>query len=97
MAQGAAQAIEDGATLATCLARAGKQNVGEALSLYEMQRMPRRAHVQALSAKNRTRFYLPDGPAQVARDIEMAKSVTDFSVQSVAWLYGHDAGQVCEA
>jgi salicylate hydroxylase len=97
MAQGAAQAIEDGAALATCLARAGKLNVGEALSLYEMQRMPRTAHVQALSAKNKTRFHLPDGPAQIARDIEMAKSVTDFSVQSVAWLYGHDAGQVCEA
>lgn len=26
-----------------------------------------------------------------------AKSVTDFSVQSVAWLYGQDAGQVSEA
>jgi salicylate hydroxylase len=97
MAQGAAQAIEDGTTLAACLAEAGKQDVAEALRLYELRRLPRTARVQALSANNKIRFHLPDGPEQIARDAEMARSVTDFSLDSVAWLYGYDAGQLDDA
>jgi salicylate hydroxylase len=50
--------------------------------------------VQAASANNKARFHLPDGPEQAARDAEMARNVTDWSLQSVAWLYGHDAGQL---
>jgi len=94
MAQGAAQAIEDGEALATCLVKGGTKYVANALTLYEAQRLPRTARVQAASANNKTRFHLPDGPEQVARDAEMAKGATDFSVESVAWLYGHDASQV---
>jgi salicylate hydroxylase len=97
MAQGAAQAIEDGATLAACLAKRGTKDVADALTLYEALRLPRTARVQAASANNKTRFHLPDGPEQVARDAEMAKGATDFSVHSVAWLYGHDASQVGSA
>ena len=52
--------------------------------------------VQTLAANNKTRFHLPDGPEQVASDAEMSKSITDFSLHSVAWLYGHDATQVDE-
>jgi salicylate hydroxylase len=94
MAQGAAQAIEDGVTLAACLAIGGTKDVTKALTLYEARRLPRTARVQAASANNKTRFHLPDGPEQVARDAEMVKGATDFSVHSVAWLYGHDASQV---
>ena len=94
MAQGAAQAIEDGATLAACLTKVGTKGVTEALTLYEAHRLPRTARVQALAANNKTRFHLPDGPEQAARDSEMSKSVTDFSLHSVAWLYGHDAARV---
>jgi salicylate hydroxylase len=97
MAQGAAQAIEDGATLAACLVKSGKKGVADALRLYEGHRLPRTARVQALAANNKTRFHLPDGPKQVARDSEMSRSVTDFSLHSVAWLYGHDATQIGEA
>jgi salicylate hydroxylase len=97
MAQGAAQAIEDGATLAACLAKRGKKEVVDALRLYEARRLPRTARVQALAVNNKTRFHLSDGPEQVARDSEMSKSVTDFSLHSVAWLYGHDATQVGDA
>jgi salicylate hydroxylase len=93
MAQGAAQAIEDGATLAACLARAD-QDVPEALRDYQRRRLPRTARVQALSANNKIRFHLCDGPEQVARDAEMAKSVTDWSLDNVAWLYGHDASEL---
>jgi len=94
MAQGAAQAIEDGATLAVLLGEAGRENVVEALCRYERCRLPRTARAQALSANNKARFHLPDGPEQVARDAEMARNVTDWSLESVAWIYGHDAGQV---
>jgi salicylate hydroxylase len=53
--------------------------------------------VQASAANNKTRFHLPDGPEQVARDGEMSKSIIDFSLHSVAWLYGHDAFKLNEA
>jgi 2-polyprenyl-6-methoxyphenol hydroxylase-like FAD-dependent oxidoreductase len=94
MAQGAAQAIEDGATLTACLTKVGTKGVTEALTLYEAHRLPRTVRVQALAANNNTRFHLPDGPEQAARDSEMSKSMTDFSLHSVAWLYGHDAARV---
>ena len=93
MAQGAAQAIEDGATLAACLLEAGAENAVEALGRYERYRLPRTARVQGLSAANKARFHFPDGPQQVARDAEMAGNVTDWSLQSVASIYGHDAAR----
>ena len=67
MAQGAAQAIEDGATLTTCLTQAGPDVPG-ALRRYERLRVPRTARLQALSAANKTRLYLSDGPQQQERD-----------------------------
>jgi salicylate hydroxylase len=90
MAQGASQAIEDGATLAVCLADAGR-GVAEALRRYERLRKPRTARVQGLSAENKRRFHLPDGPEQEARDAELARGTTDWSLEAVRWLYGHDA------
>jgi salicylate hydroxylase len=91
MAQGAAQAIEDGATLATCLSQTTAQNVPNALRRYEAFRLPRASRVQGLSETNKMRFHLRDGPAQQARDAEMARGTTDFSPKAVAWLYGYDA------
>jgi salicylate hydroxylase len=93
MAQGAAQAIEDGATLAACLSQTAAQNVPEALRRYEALRLPRASRVQGLSEINKMRFHLPDGPAQQARDAEMAGGTTDFSPKAVAWLYGYDAAR----
>jgi salicylate hydroxylase len=93
MAQGAAQAIEDGATLAACLTE-GVEDVPAALVRYETLRLPRASRIQGLSAANKTRFHLPDGPEQAARDAEMARGSTDWSVNAVAWLYGHDASAV---
>jgi salicylate hydroxylase len=88
MAQGAAQAIEDGATLTACLRDAG--DVTEAFARYEALRLPRTAHVQALAAANKARFHLPDGPEQVARDARMAAGGTDWSFAAAGWLYGYD-------
>jgi len=89
MAQGAAQAIEDGATLAVCLSQVDAREMPAALHRYETLRLPRASRIQALSAGNKTRFHLPDGPTQEERDAEMARGTTDWSRS--AWLYGHDA------
>jgi salicylate hydroxylase len=92
MAQGAAQAIEDGATLATCLSHVDASAVPEALHRYETLRLPRATRIQTLSASNKTRFHLPDGPTQVERDAELARGSTDWSRS--AWLYAHDAAML---
>ena len=44
-----------------------------------------------MSEANKTRFHLPDGPAQRQRDAQMASGATDWSLAAIAWLYGHDA------
>ena len=92
MAQGAAQAIEDGATLAACLRH--EDDPAQALRRYERLRVPRASRIQALSAANKTRFHLPDGPEQAARDAEMAGGSTDWSFRAVEWIYGHDASNL---
>jgi salicylate hydroxylase len=92
MAQGAAQAIEDGATPAACLSNIDTRHVPQALNRYERLRRPRATRVQGLSEDNKRRFHLPDGPAQLERDAEMARGTTDWSLNAVDWLYGHDAG-----
>ncbi len=66
-AQGAAQAIEDGAALASLL-KAMPDDVPGALARYEAVRKPRATRLQELSAVNRKRFHLPDGPEQQKRD-----------------------------
>ena len=83
--------------MAACLAKAGKTGIVEALRRYETLRLPRTARVQALSSHNKARFHLSDGPEQAARDAEMSRSVTDFSLSNVAWLYGHDAAEAVGA
>jgi salicylate hydroxylase len=92
MAQGAAQAIEDGAALTACLLQ--EPDVASALRRYEEVRLPRASRIQALSATNKTRFHLPDGPEQQARDEQMTGGGTDWSVKAVAWIYGHDAAEL---
>jgi salicylate hydroxylase len=93
MGQGAAQAIEDAATLKGCLEKFS-DDVPKALRLYERLRLPRASRLQGMSAINKTRFHLPDGQAQIARDAEMANGATDWSWAAIAWLYEHDADVV---
>jgi salicylate hydroxylase len=90
MAQGAAQAIEDGATLAGSLADPGG-SVAAALRRYEAQRIGRTARVQAASARNKTSFHLPDGAQQRRRDAQLSAGATAFAFDAVAWIYGHDS------
>jgi salicylate hydroxylase len=93
MAQGAAQAIEDGATLTACLAELDP-DIPSALQRYEELRLPRASRLQALSTVNKTRFHLPDGAQQRERDTQMATQATDWSFDAVAWIYQHDATAV---
>jgi salicylate hydroxylase len=92
MGQGAAQAIEDGATLAACLA-AGADDPAVALRHYERLRLPRVTRLQEMSRANKTRFHMPDGPGQEARDAEWAKAA-DRSPDTLRWLYDFDSAVV---
>jgi salicylate hydroxylase len=94
LAQGAAQAIEDGATLAGCLTVSGRRDIPAALQCYEAIRLPRTARVQAASMANKARFHLEDGPEQEERDHLMATGSTDWSNSAIAWIYGHDASKL---
>jgi salicylate hydroxylase len=96
MAQGAAQSVEDGATLVACLLKHGTADIPSTLRRYEALRLPRATRLQELSRANKTRFHLPDGPAQQARDAQMATS-GDRSIPAIGWLYAHDASTAEEA
>jgi salicylate hydroxylase len=88
-AQGAAQAVEDGAALASLL-RAMPDDLPTALARYEAVRKPRATRLQELSALNRERFHWPDGPGQQNRDELMVKQ-GDRNLEALRWLYEHDA------
>jgi salicylate hydroxylase len=89
MAQGAAQSIEDGATLAACLAGIASSEVVEALTRYEALRRPRTAAIQLAARGNAVTFHLPDGAEQEKRDIEMSAR-TGLSPRRAA-IFGFDA------
>src|SRR5262249_4701508 len=91
MGQGAAQSIEDGATLAACLVAGGADDPAEALQHYDRLRRPRVSRLQEMSRANKIRFHLADGPAQEARDAEWARA-GDRSPDALRWLYEFDAG-----
>ena len=88
MGQGAAMAIEDGATLAACLRAV--EDPAEALQQYERLRLPRVILLQAMSRANKIRFHMPDGLAQQLRDAEWTRS-GDRAPDTLRWLYDFDA------
>ncbi len=94
MAQGAAQAIEDAATLGAVLAKS--PDIVAALRRYEELRRPRTAAVQTTAAGNKTRNHLPDGPEQVARDAAMAAGTAAWVIGASTWVYRHDAFAAAE-
>ncbi|HXP04337.1 MAG TPA: FAD-dependent monooxygenase [Stellaceae bacterium] len=91
MAQGAAQAIEDGATLAALLSAGGEP--AEILRRYEELRLPRVTRLQEMSRANKHRYHLPDGPEQQARDAAML-ATRERAPETMQWLFGFDAGAV---
>ncbi|HEY1299551.1 MAG TPA: FAD-dependent monooxygenase [Stellaceae bacterium] len=94
MAQGAAQAIEDGATLAACLGADAGSPVA-ALRRYERARLPRVTRLQQMSRANKHRYHMRDGPEQQARDAEWARAA-DRSPQALRWLFDFDPAAIGE-
>ena len=91
LAQGAAQAIEDGVTLAALLSTLDSPAaVPAALRGYESVRRPRVIRVQRMASDNKVRLHMPDGPAQRARDAELASGTTDIFFSAWDWLYRYD-------
>ncbi|MEA2178184.1 MAG: hypothetical protein QOG77_1481, partial [Solirubrobacteraceae bacterium] len=88
LAQGAAQAFEDGAALALCLREAGAARVELGLDRYQRARLDRVSETQRQSRGRPDLYHLPDGPEQARRDEELA--VQD-PLEHHAWLYEHDA------
>jgi salicylate hydroxylase len=89
LGQGAAQAIEDAAVLARCLA-GDAGDPPAALRRYEALRKPRTTRVQLGSHARLHANHLPDGPEQLARDEAFAdQDPLAFN----GWIYGHDAEQ----
>jgi salicylate hydroxylase len=87
LAQGAAQAFEDGAALALCVREAGADGVVLALERYERARLARVAEAQRLSRGRPDLYHLPDGPAQMRRDEAFA---TMDALEHLTWLYEYD-------
>jgi salicylate hydroxylase len=85
-AQGAAQAMEDAAVLARCLA-GGLADPAAALRRYEELRIPRTTRLQTVSHGRSHINHLPDGPEQRKRDA--AFTGQDPLVAS-GWIYEYD-------
>jgi salicylate hydroxylase len=86
-AQGAAQAIEDAAVLAACLAE-DLDHPEQALKRYEKVRIERTTRLQEVSHARCDINHLPDGPEQQARDLGLVGS---DPLVSNGWIYGYDA------
>jgi salicylate hydroxylase len=86
LGQGAAQAIEDAAVLAGCLA-GDPGDPPTALRRYEALRKPRTTRVQLLSHARLHANHLPDGAEQRARDAAFAG---EDPLAHNAWIYGYD-------
>jgi salicylate hydroxylase len=86
LGQGAAQAFEDAAMLANCLA-GGQENPALALRRYDSARIDRASRVQQGSHARADYNHLPDGPQQRARD-EALRAADPLAVN--AWIYAYD-------
>ena len=86
LGQGAAQAFEDAATLATSLAN-GAADPARALRRYESARIGRASRVQQGSHARADFNHLPDGPEQRDRD-EALRAADPLAAN--AWIYSHD-------
>jgi 2-polyprenyl-6-methoxyphenol hydroxylase-like FAD-dependent oxidoreductase len=96
-AQGANQAIESAAALATVLT-GGPLRTGEditaALARYARLRAPRLRQVAAMVRRNAAELHLPDGDEQRRRDRAMSEH---SGLSDQAWLFGHDAEEAARA
>lgn len=93
LAQGASQAIEDGAALAAILPPTREGSVIAAgLRRYDSLRIPRTARVQR-EASRQGRIYHLSGLGGRMRDMALGLMPTSFLLQRFDWLFAHDARQ----
>jgi salicylate hydroxylase len=85
LGQGAAQAIEDGFTLAVLLEGAKRQDVPRQLKAYERLRLERTGQIQTM-ARETDRFFRADYQDVAERDRLMARWMA-----ATGWIRGHDA------
>jgi salicylate hydroxylase len=90
LAQGAALAIEDAATLAQCLAQAS--DLAWAFRRYQRARQARAARIQRRSDLL-GRYYHLKGPARSIRNALLAYRSPNALLASLDWLYGKAPGQ----
>ncbi|MCJ1402817.1 hypothetical protein MMC11_006038 [Xylographa trunciseda] len=97
LAQGAAQAIEDGAFLGSLFENIkDPRDIKGALQLFETTRKPRTTIIVQKSIENREFFNMKDGPGQQKRD-EVLKQGPLSLIEFQKWLYGYDAIEVGKA
>ena len=87
LAQGAAQAFEDGAALALCLREAGPERARLGPRALRARAARPRVEVQRLSRGRPEINHLPDGPEQIRRDAQLA---AQDPLEHNSWLYEHD-------
>lgn len=97
LSQGAAQALEDGATLAEELKKLNTlDDLPSILKKYESLRKPRVTDVQKGARVHSVIWHYPDGPEQEERDRKMKATISDTPdtwsrPSSQKWLFGWDA------
>ena len=100
MAQGAAQATEDAATLAAALS--STDDIAEALAIYQRQRLPRATYVARNTRILQGWWHLYDGAERDRRDELMRHDNEDNPMlwgckERKDWLFGYDARELLDA
>jgi salicylate hydroxylase len=90
LGQGAAQAIEDGFTLAVLLEGAKRQDVPSRLKAYERLRIERTSRIQTM-ARDTGRFFRAEYEDVAERDRLMAKWMA-----ATGWIRGYDAEKAAQ-
>ncbi|MEZ5875808.1 MAG: FAD-dependent monooxygenase [Hyphomicrobiales bacterium] len=86
LAQGAALAIEDAATLAACVAEQ-RANVAAAFQQYEALRRPRATRLQHMSQRFGGIYHL-GGLLRFARNLVLTRRSEEAALRQFDWLYG---------
>lgn len=90
LAQGAALAIEDAASLGLAFAAHG-HDVKTAIRAYEAERIPRTSDV-AIASRRQASIYHMDGPMAFARDMVMRRMSVEAMMSRMDWVYGYRHG-----
>ncbi|MDJ1134277.1 FAD-dependent monooxygenase [Streptomyces iconiensis] len=86
-AQGASQAMEDGAVLAEELGTVTPDGIEQGLRRYVDRRAKHAGMVQDASLRNKTFYHYPDGPEQEERDRLLRRGFSGESDVSYEWLW----------